>query len=1266
MSRSRRWLSGAALVLSLLLAGPATTASARPSGDTDYTGTIAADPLRKVDAQVLQPVTGGAEVSFFVELADPGTLDTRELDRVEQQASQRAGGPDGASDGGRAGRVARTTWVYEQKVTHAAQTQRGLRQLLRERGATFTPYWIANVIEVTGDLTLVTELAARPEVARIVPVGRTALGDPVAAASDGTRDGTGQGEVPWNLSQIGADRIWQEYGSRGEGVVVGSIDSGVQHDHPALARQYRGAAGRTVDHTYNWFDPTGICPPGVPCDNYGHGTHTVGTVLGDDGNGTVTGVAPAATWIAAKGCEYDYCTDPSLLAAGQWMVAPTDRDGENPRPDLAPDIINNSWGTDDRTETYYDQIVATWLAAGIFPVFSIGNSGENGCDTAGYPGISAAAYGVGAVDSDGAIGYFSSRGPGPDGAVRPDITAPGVDIWSAHPGGQYRSASGTSMAAPHVSGAVALAWSAVPHLRRDVATTRELLARTAPDVADLTCGGTPEKNNVYGEGHLDAYAMVTAAATGDDGIVRLGRLPAGEYPLTVSFFAQRTQRQTITVPADGQVSTTVDISEPAPWHPVSGTVVDPDGHPVAQARVTLAGESFPGFVTASDGRYSGMLPEADYDVVVDAGRWLAPRTVGLTVDGERTLDVTLEAKTDRHGYAVGVTEAAWTTGGNVLALTGDTASRTVPLPWPVTFYGQTYSEITVHADGYLTFGADPGAGAGAGAGADTDASAAVFAFADDLVLDHRSTVRTVRTGDNPDRGFVISWLRAGVKDSPGTRIDAQVVLGENGTVTVRHRNLDPTSAAGTGGGATVGIQSPYGRDSLAYSVDEPVLDETTAVTFRVPGHGLLRGTVRDDNDRQPLAGATVTVHPSSGPPLTTRADADGFYQLQVPAGEVVVTASMTGYGGPAALVPVGDSRMHRYDIGLLAPLLIGNKAAVSVTARAGGVRTPTVTLTNHGGVSANWTAREIDSPTPPESVPGKVLSTFPLPDMNRAYGIGYRDGELLISNSYFWGQMMRYGTDGQLRESGVVQPMTGWPSDLTYLADRDLMCGPSLSFTGELPIVCFDPDTFEVRETLTGEWAGGYYYGLTYRSSDDTFYLAGNGAIRRLAGFGHDEPGAVLGQCTPAVPWMSGLALNQEQDVLWGINNDHTGEAIWAMDPDSCEILGSIPDPDPDPISGAGLSLDDNGDLWVLGQAATQFYQATAYHVDASLPAYRDVAWLSVAEPSGVVTAGGKGTVHLTIDTAGLAPGKHTATLLIVNDSPKMPAVPVTVTVTVT
>ncbi|SCF07763.1 Serine protease, subtilisin family [Micromonospora coriariae] len=1283
--RAPRAMSAIGAALAVVLALPTGVAVAAP---TPAPTGGAVDPLRKVDPHVLGPARTGASTSFFVELTDEATLDQGDLDRVER------------SVGGRAGRVARTKRVYETKVAHAETTQRGLRSLLRDRHADFTPYWIANVIEVSGDLNLLTELARRADVERITAIGGTRLQEPVRTAG-ATADTT---QLPWNLGAVGADKVWREYGTRGEGVVVGSIDSGVQYDHPALVRQYRGNNDDgTFTSDYNWFDPTGICLPSTPCDNYGHGTHTVGSMLGDDGEGRITGVAPGATWIAAKGCEANYCSNSSLLAAGQWMLAPTDHNGENPRPDLAPDIINNSWGGHDGDPTFYDTIIDSWVAAGIFPVFAVGNEAQEmpePCGTAGHPAINPLAYAVGATDAGGVIASFSSRGPGPDGTVRPDITAPGVGILSTIPGNDWGLSDGSSMAAPHVAGAVALAWSAVPNLRRDLVTTRELLDRTAHDVNDLQCGGTPADNNVYGEGRLDAYDLVTQASTEQlggvvvhatlgggalsgaritltsalvtrsarsdaRGTVQLGRVPAGEYTLTASFFARKTVRQTITVPASGTTNTTLDLSEPAAWQPVQGRVTDPAGKPVVGARLALVGETFPPFVTDAKGRYSGMLPEADYDLLVEYGRWLAPKTVALTVDGPQTVDVALAAKADRHGYRAGTAAAGWTDGGSVLALTGDTASRGVDLPFPMTFYGSTYRRITVHTDGYLTFGADATTSVGDNGPLPAPAvsAPAVYAFWDDLVLDHASTVRTRVSGAGMNRQFVVSWTRAALKSAPKTRVDVQVRLGENGNVTIEYRKLGATGAA-AGGSATVGIEDATGRDALTYSRDEQVLDAARAVTFRLPGRGLLRGTVSDANDRQPLAGATVRIESPNAPqPITATTDPDGFYQVEAPVGPVTVTALQPGYDLPGTSVALAEAKVVKRDLALRTPLLLANRNAVALTARAGVTRTATVTLTNRGDLPATWLAREINSATPPSGIPGRVLSSFPVKELYNAFGVGYRNGELIVSNSYLFGQMQRFTTDGRSLGKGVL-PIGGWPSDMAYVPNRDLMCAPKMSFVGDLPIVCFDPDTLEVKENITGPWAGKLYYGLAHRASDDTFYLSGDGVIRHLAGLSHPQPGSVLGECTPPIPWMTGLALNEEHNVLWGINQD-SKESIWALDPATCQPLASLPDPDPNPLSGAGLDLDERGDLWVLGNATGRPYGSKVYHVDGSLPAYSDVPWLSAAG-SGQVEPGAKAGLTVTVDTTGLAPGTHVATLLVTNNGAKGAATPITVSVTVT
>jgi subtilisin family serine protease len=236
----------------------------------------------------------------------------------------------------------------------------------------------------------------------------------------------------------------------------------------------------------------------------------MGTMVGDDGGANQIGVAPGATWIAAKGCEGSSCSRAALLASGQWILAPRDLNDLNADPTRAPHVVNNSWGLANSSDPWYSSTVAAWVAAGIFPTFSNGNSGP-GCGTVGVPGSYPESYGVGAFDINNNIAGFSSRGPSPFGFIKPDVSAPGVAVRSSVTGGVYASFSGTSMAAPHVSGVVALMWSQSPILRGDVASTRNLINSTAINVSNLSCGGTPTNNNVWGNGRIDAFAAVSAA-----------------------------------------------------------------------------------------------------------------------------------------------------------------------------------------------------------------------------------------------------------------------------------------------------------------------------------------------------------------------------------------------------------------------------------------------------------------------------------------------------------------------------------------------------------------------------------------------------------------------------------------------------------------------------------------------------------------------------------------------------------------------------------
>ena len=194
----------------------------------------------------------------------------------------------------------------------------------------------------------------------------------------------------------------------------------------------------------------------------------MGTMVGGDGPGPFTpdtGVAPGARWIAAKGCEDFDCSEDALLSSGQWILAPTDLAGDNPDPSLRPDIVNNSWGSGPG-DPFYLATVQAWRAAGIIPVFSSGNPGPF-CGEGGSPGDFLEVFSAGATDIDDNIADFSGRGPSVYGKVNPDVSAPGVDVISSVPGGGYESFSGTSMAAPHTSGAIALILSAEPSLIGD-------------------------------------------------------------------------------------------------------------------------------------------------------------------------------------------------------------------------------------------------------------------------------------------------------------------------------------------------------------------------------------------------------------------------------------------------------------------------------------------------------------------------------------------------------------------------------------------------------------------------------------------------------------------------------------------------------------------------------------------------------------------------------------------------------------------------------
>jgi subtilisin family serine protease len=414
---------------------------------------------------------------------------------------------------------------------HADASQRGVRAWLDAHGIAYRSYWIANVIEARLPRAAIDALAARSDVARIEENVTIALSLPQVDRDAQQPDAAES--ISWGVTKIGAPDVWA-LGDTGQGVVIGGEDTGYQWDHPALKPHYRGWDGATADHSYNWHDAIhdssgnscGNDSP-FPCDDFGHGTHTAGTFAGDDGGAHQTGVAPGAKWVGCRNMDAGNGTPARYIECMQWMLAPTDASDENPDPDLAPDVISNSWGCIfEEGCTVGDEIkdaVDNLVAGGIFFAAAAANDGPACGTITNPPAIYDSSFVVGATDSSDRMAGFSSRGPVlNDELIRPDLSAPGVNICSSVPGDQYScSWSGTSMATPHVAGAAALVMSINPALKGHPDRIGAILRATTvtdgvTDPSNSGCGGLTMDdwpNYQAGYGRLDVHAAVIEADT---------------------------------------------------------------------------------------------------------------------------------------------------------------------------------------------------------------------------------------------------------------------------------------------------------------------------------------------------------------------------------------------------------------------------------------------------------------------------------------------------------------------------------------------------------------------------------------------------------------------------------------------------------------------------------------------------------------------------------------------------------------------------------
>lgn len=952
LHQSRRWgptralVSGLATIAvvaaSLSFAGTASAASAAPDSG-------------KIEQKLRNQLDAKGEATFWVRFQMPDLSAASKIKDWNERGQA----------------------VYDTLTAAAAASQKDARDLLDKEGVAYKSFWGTNAIRVeAGSGDLVADLAAVDQVVGLYPtfdyrLEKPTRGERVMAANS----------VEWGVANINADDVWNDYGVHGEGIVIANIDTGVDFEHPALVNQYRGNNGDgTFDHNYNWFNAAGTCAD-APCDVDEHGTHTMGTMIGDDGGTNQIGVAPGAKWIAANGC----CpSDAALIESGQWMLAPTNLEGDAPDVSKRPNIINNSWGSQTPSnDPFMEDVQQAWAASGIFGSWSNGNSGS-ACQTSGSPGSRIINYSVGAYDVNNNIASFSGRGAGQDGEIKPNISAPGVNVRSSLPGGTYGAFNGTSMAAPHLAGSIALLWSAAPSLMGDVDATRALLDGTAVDSASTQCGGTADDNNVFGEGRLDALALVQAAPVGETGtaagtvtdeatgdpvagvsVVLEGdtsrslttgadgaysaRLTAGDYTATVSKFGYQTKTADITVTADATTTTNFALVSAAAVT-LSGTVTDGSGHgwPL-YAKVTVPGAD-PVFTDPGTGAYSMEVPgNATYDVSVAAqhpGYVTSTETVEVG-GGDDTLDVAVEVDSSTcsaKGYRFNVDGTTENFNGGLL-----------PAGWTVednVGNGQVWRFNDPGARGNLT------GGDGAFAIMDSDDWGSGGEQDTSLV----SPVTDMSGVTAPVIGFKQDYNNLG----DAADVDLSIDGGATWT-TVLHQTTDvagpredviqlPTAAGKSA------VQVRFHQYDASYDwwweVDDVFLGNRTCDT--VDG-GLVVGNVSNSGTGEAVNGASVTSQANAEVKATTKPtpdDAnldDGFYWLFSPeVGNRKFDATAGGYEKVTKTVPVAADGTVRQDFELGSGHLIVTPGQVTVEKQLGKPAvTKQVEVTNDGSVPVN-------------------------------------------------------------------------------------------------------------------------------------------------------------------------------------------------------------------------------------------------------------------------------------------------------------------------
>jgi serine protease AprX len=568
--------------------------------------------MEKIHPWVIENTRAGAQAEFFVVLSRQANL---------------AGAAQLKT------KLSKGEYVYQTLFRTAQESQRAIRAELDAQGVEYRSFYIVNAILVKGDRRLALKLAARPDVKRIDgnPEMRQSLPEPQEPEplefnpewSGGVLTGNAITAVEPGISYVRAPQIWS-LGYTGQGVVVGAADTGYRWTHAAIKNAYRGWNGTTASHDYNWHDSihSGTGPCGAnnpqPCDDQGHGTHTMGTILGLDGANQV-GMAPGARWIGCRNMNQGAGTPASYIECMEFFMAPYPVGGTTAQgdPSKAPHVTNNSWGCNAAEGCTTPNILLTAVtntrAAGILMEVSAGNSGSACSTVVDPPSFYDPSFTTGALNTGAdTVASFSSRGPVTvDGSsrIKPDIMAPGTSTRSSYNTSDttYTSLSGTSMAGPHVVGGVALLLSAFPSLIGNPDAIESRLTSSAKHItlSTTTCGSAAGAvpNNVYGYGRLDVGCAIPAKVSGSASVC--SGSPAtltvdlvGTGPWTLTWSDGFVQSGVSTTPATRSVSptsattyTVTSVSSSTCNQPAAGSATISMASPLSNVTISVAGST---------------------------------------------------------------------------------------------------------------------------------------------------------------------------------------------------------------------------------------------------------------------------------------------------------------------------------------------------------------------------------------------------------------------------------------------------------------------------------------------------------------------------------------------------------------------------------------------------------------------------------------------------------------------------------------------------